>query len=68
MTSLLPVVLFPLLGIASTNETAVVYMNVCDLVVLQCGLKISLKSFTGNTDDVLGKLDDRLGCRGVRSS
>ena len=28
VTSLLPVVLFPLLGIASTNDTAVVYMKV----------------------------------------
>ena len=28
VTSLIPVVLFPLLGIASTNETALVYMKV----------------------------------------
>jgi len=34
VTSLLPVVLFPLLGIASTNETAVVYMKGTQMMYL----------------------------------
>ena len=35
VTSLLPVVLFPLLGVASTNDTALVYMKVSGAFIYQ---------------------------------
>lgn len=35
VTSLLPVVLFPVLGIASTNQTALVYMKVSCLLIMK---------------------------------
>ena len=68
VTSLLPVVLFPLLGVADTNSTAMVYMKV---VVASMNIYLLLNSVTnvapqccphtGCADDVHWQLDGRLG-------
>ena len=75
VTSLLPVVLFPLLGVADTNSTAMVYMKVA---VATMNIYLLLNSgtigapqccpHTGGADDVHRKLDGRLGCGGERPS
>ena len=68
VTSLLPVVLFPLLGVADTNSTAMVYMKVA---VATMNIYLLLNSVTnvapqccphtGGADDVHWQLDGRLG-------
>ena len=75
VTSLLPVVLFPLLGVADTNSTAMVYMKVA---VATMNIYLLLNSVTnvapqccphtGGADDVHWKLDGRLGRGGERPS
>ena len=69
VTSLLPVVLFPLLGVADTNSTAMVYMKVAVATMMNIYLLLNSVTnvatqccpHTGGADDVHRKLDGRLG-------